>query len=329
MLVVTTKTMQNIHCYSYEKLFPSLDLYFNNIFKYELKNIPIVLNINAIFDMIKKHNINTIWFFRSYYNPAFYEEGNLITDIDMIKLMKMNLNIFFSCSDLDNVSRGGDNLVNFLNKMCKYKKFYILDTYLYKNLAKKNIKISEDHYFRVKHFAYHEFCDIEFNNNPINKVILSGAINKSYPSRETYKKFGDKNEDKVFIAKRNDETTEKKYYHILNEYIAGFAGVAIGTGFFLAKFVEIPASGTLLLAYVDDMEELTSMGFYNNVNCLVVKDNNFEEITNYILDKNNKGTINEIRKKGRENVVNNHTLTHRLNQFEEIFNKLSIGVTRK
>lgn len=143
-----------------------------------------------------------------------------------------------------------------------------------------------------------------------------------------YKEYGIKNGDKVFIAKRNDETTDSKYYHILNEYIAGFAGVAKGTVFLLAKFVEIPATGTLLLAYIayiEDIEELNSLGFYGGINCLVVKNDNYDEITKFIWDEKNREKIDEIRKKGRDNVINNHTLNHRLEQFKELFDKFKIN----
>lgn len=329
MLVVSHKTKQNVQCYSYEMLFPTLDLYFDNIYNYMMEYEDKIINNNNVFKIIEKYNIKAIWFFRSYYNPGYYEKGNLIMDIDIIKLMRNNIKIFFSCSDLDNISRGGDKLINLINKLIKYSQFYVIDTFLYKNLIKKNIKIDINRYFQVKHFAYDGFFNISFNYNPKNQIILSGAINESYPSRVEYKKYAEENPDKVFVAQRNDETKERKYYHILNEYICGFAGVARGTGFILAKFVEIPATGALLLAYVDDMEELNSLGFFDGINCLVVKNNNFDSITRYILDPQNREKIDEMRLKGRENVMQNHALKHRLQNLEKIFNDLSINIISK
>lgn len=106
MLVVTNRTKQNIQCYSYERLFTSLDLYFEYI-HYHIISSKLISNKykNEIIDLIEKNNIKTIWFFRSYYDPGFYEKGNLITDINIMNLMAKKLNIIFSCSDLDYVSR--------------------------------------------------------------------------------------------------------------------------------------------------------------------------------------------------------------------------------
>jgi Glycosyl transferases group 1 len=332
MLVVTSKTEQNTQCYSYEKLFTSLDLYFNNIFYYDIQgHSDRDIHQKNIFDIIEKNNINTVWFFRSYYNPALYEHGNFIMYSNLSKqLIEKKLNIIFSCSDLDNISRDGSALIHFLNNLAKYPKFYIFDNFMYKNLLKKRVIIDRKRFIQVKHFAYPEFYEIEFNKTPQNKVILSGAVNECYPSRVEYKKYAKENEDRVFVAPRNDESSEKKYYHILNEYLAGFAGVARGTGFILAKFFEIPASGSLLLAYVDDIKELNDVGFYDGINCLVIKNKDqYQSITEYILNPDNKDKIDKIRQKGRETIIQNHTLEHRLKQFEEIFDMLLSNIKKK
>ena len=186
-----------------------------------------------------------------------------------------------------------------------------LGFFLNKNLEeyKKNI-ISWD-----IHNCY-DNCFVKLNNNPINKILVSGAISDyCYPERSKLLNFNN-----VCLKERGDDvwTNEKSYSNYLNQYICCFAtsvypynmttGNCEYSGLILLKTYEILGSGALLLSPLTEKDRLAKIGLIEDVNCMFIDmsdDNKIQEKIDFILDIKNREFIDNIRKKGQNHGINN------------------------
>lgn len=165
---------------------------------------------------------------------------------------------------------------------------------------------------------------IDFNNNPIKKVLISGRLSDIYPDRKFVTDIGIKNPDKYDILKANmnykdpnqNSTTIVgiKFYQYLNKYLCCFLDSA--REYILAKVFEICASGSLLLYLnTEIIEEFKLLGFIDGENYISCTRDNLHEKVNWILDPNNLDQVNKIREQGYQLIKNKHTYIKR---FEEI-----------
>jgi hypothetical protein len=185
-----------------------------------------------------------------------------------------------------------------------------LGFFLNKNLEeyKKNI-ISWD-----MHNCY-DNCFVTLNNNPINKILVSGSIHcTAYPERHKLINFNN-----VCIKERGDDvwTDEKAYSEYLNQYICCFSSSICPynmttnkqeySGLILLKTYEILGSGALLLSPLDQKDKLAKIGLIEDVNCMFVDmsdDNKIQEKIDFILDEQNRNFIDNIRKNGQDHGIN-------------------------
>ena len=299
--------------------------------------------------IVKKYVIYTDWI-ESYLTkePFVFVKNLEILGWELIKLSELNIgnikktNSVVLCCTYDDLDI---SLIKCINVQIIYK---IDDLYPYKEVRKKNIEnadtiISPYQYlfntneiknmyninlsktFFIPYSAVDDFFkDIEFNNNPINKIFVSGSINNIYPLRMfianniLFKDYIEILEHPTYKSYIHD-CINTKYYKKLNDYLCCFVD-ASSYKYILLKVFEICSVGSLLLVEDTIEVQLNNLGFYDNINCIMCNKNNLENKIKWILNVENIYIINNIRKNGMELVRKNHTTTIRSEIFETIVN---------
>jgi hypothetical protein len=85
----------------------------------------------------------------------------------------------------------------------------------------------------------------------------------------------------------------------------------------VAKYLEIPATGALLLADDAVSEPLKELGFIENTHYIPVSKENLEDRVQYVLDERNRGEVDRIRRSGQELVWKKHKTIDRARQINE------------
>ncbi len=157
----------------------------------------------------------------------------------------------------------------------------------------------------------YESSFILFNENPISKICVSGAVSPSYPERMTLTKLP--NVIRLPVEKTEVNTPANDYNKRINKYIACFASSVyvhsltsnkkVNTHLILLKIFEILASGSLLLYPKIEESFLNKIGLVSMENCIAISlfpICDAISVINYILHPNNKKIIDNIRQKGQE-----------------------------
>ena len=183
--------------------------------------------------------------------------------------------------------------------------------------------------FHIPYSAVDDFFkDVEFNNNPINKIFISGSVNEVY----LLKMFITNNiilkdyiEYLIHPSYNNysHNCINDIYYKKLNEYLCCFVDASLYK-FILLKVFEICSVGSLLLVEDTIGKNLNNLGFYDNINCIFCNKDNLENKIKWILNSENSQLIDNMRKKGMDLVRQNHTTKHRSETFNNIFNNIYI-----
>jgi FkbM family methyltransferase len=194
-------------------------------------------------------------------------------------------------------------------------------------LMYKNINLFNT--FHIPYSAIDDFFkDIKFNNNPINKIFISGAVNEVYPLRMFITNdiiFKDYIEYLIHPSYNNysHNCINDIYYKKLNEYLCCFVDASLYK-FILLKVFEICSVGSLLLVEDTIEKDLNNLGFYDNINCIFCNKYNLENKIKWILNSENRQLIDNMRKKGMDLVRQHHTTKHRSETFNDIFNNIYI-----
>jgi len=254
-------------------------------------------------------NIKVILCFNNY--------GNFINECKEF-LLKNNIYILIYSNDL----HCKNNIINSkkfnLNKMIHdLDNIYICANYYYCYLQFYNIDLK-----RI--IKYPAFVDedyyVNFNSNPINKILLSGTKTKEYPARKKLNAISGYNNNIDVI--KNTIYLGHDFIKYLNKYLCCFTCcLNKSIPYIIGKFFEIPSSGSLLLAYDEFVkDELINLGFIDGVNYISCSLNNIEDKIEYILNPDNLKKINEIRKNGYEFVWKYHTQSDRLKYIDNFVN---------
>lgn len=290
----------------------SHDLY-NIYFKKYFNKIKIN-NLEYLINFIKNNN--------NYNNILlFYNQGNKEKKKLMINLMDYLINtkdnikikIVLFIFDFWRTGEYYNNLIN--NKINNIKNFYILNS---ANIEKynffNNYKFKKCNKY-IKYFytwSSYNLSFINFNNNPINKILLTGNLNiNHYPQRNFIKKF---NNIIIYNYNKNDIKYNNNNYNIeLNKYIGCFySNVFIkrindnnyyNTKILLLKFYEILSSGSLLVCSNNEIDLFNKYNLKNKIHYYAINleqnNNKIQEEINYICDKKNKKIIDKIRYNGQ------------------------------
>lgn len=188
----------------------------------------------------------------------------------------------------------------------------------------------------VYYFPHCVAFDTPFNATPINKVLVTGRLNKTiYPFRDYAWYQSKKNKNIHYlpvncnykISSHNDNLIYgKKYIENLGQYLACFTCDASETRpYVVAKHFEIMSSGSLLLAgNVNTKNYFDQLGFRDGYHYLSVTPANFLEKVNYITNPENLTKINEIRLNGYQYCRSHHHIKNRIEYLQKIFNNEDI-----
>jgi hypothetical protein len=180
----------------------------------------------------------------------------------------------------------------------------------------------------LPHFVdYEKYSNLKFNKDPIRKCLISGACNQSYKIRKNILENTNNKEIIHFLEharyRETDEEAVKQGFKIdveyikeLNTYASGLATSANIIRCVVAKYFEIPASGSLLLG--EELPDLTELGFRGGVNYISITENNFTDKTKHIIDDYDK--YENIRLEGRGLVLQRHTNLNRFEHIERLIN---------
>jgi len=326
--------------------------YVNDICKYPiididnfLKEINIQTNVIAI--KKSKYVIYTDWIESYLTKEHFTFVKNLeIFGWEIIKLSKINIEkikntksivlcVTYDDFDVSLIKCDNVQIIYKIDDLYPYKEIrnkcienadtiispyqYLFNTDEIKKMY-KNINLPNT--FHIPYSAVDDFFkDIEFNNNPINKIFLSGAIRDCYPLRlfiSSNIAFKDYTECLAHPSYNNykHDCINNTYYKKLNEYLCGFVD-ASSYKYVLLKVFEICSVGSLLLVEDTIENQLNDLGFYDNINCIFCNKNNLENKIKWILNEENRHLINNMRKNGMELVRQKHTTTNRSETFDK------------
>jgi hypothetical protein len=164
---------------------------------------------------------------------------------------------------------------------------------------------------------------IQFNNSPINKIFISGAVGGVYPFRS-------------YVANLKDERTVRldhpgyhnkagiqgiDYFNMLNRYICCFTDASIYR-YILLKNFEVCGVGSLLLTDSLIQPEMEQLGFKDNINCMFCNKETFLTKVEYILDPVNRPEVDRIRSSGMTLVRGSHMTTMRAKSIDTIIRAL-------
>ncbi len=178
----------------------------------------------------------------------------------------------------------------------------------------------------MPHSASPDFL-LSFNEHPKNAILLSGAVNIYYPLRLRLNEFRDRGLYPIAYHQhpghrcdfdyRTNDNIGRGYAKRINKYRAAFTDSSVYK-YAVAKYFEIPATGSLLLADRAVSGPLKEIGFIEGVHYVGVSHEDFEEKIGYVLDETNHPELDQIRRRGRELVWQRHKTSDRARSIDEI-----------
>lgn len=192
-----------------------------------------------------------------------------------------------------------------------------------------------ERYFPRHNFVYfipHSIAyQINFNTNPIKKILISGHLNKDiYPNRELMVDISKQNNNIVLFKpdfngykiteKDYNKTYGNNYGKLLNSYLCCVADDSIlDRRYMICKFFEIMGYGSLLIAFNTNTKTIfEELGFIDKVHYLSINTENYKDIINFVLDEKNIDMVNQIRFCGYEFVNKYHHYINRANYLNKI-----------
>jgi hypothetical protein len=280
--------------------------YFFNLFKYfseknakfiEIKDFKGLDNVNEDIVIIDPNG-----------HPIKNEIYQLIKILNKYKLNKYNFKLFYIAGDIWPVEHNIylHNIIQTILKADNYKVIHVsLNIGHLCNIWDKFFNLNKyiNNFSYLQFNYYYDGIEIDYNPTPINKVILSGNININiYPERLQLKELNLPNVYHLEFCQLSEYTKE------LNKYLCSFVSNVsmwnpgtkskVNTKFLLLKYLEVLASGSLLLAEKCIQKEFETIGLISGLNCYMTSMNDIKSSIDYILNPENIDKINEIRLNG-------------------------------
>jgi hypothetical protein len=178
----------------------------------------------------------------------------------------------------------------------------------------------------VPHAASPEFL-LPFNEAAQNVVVLSGVIDHHYPLRQRLKWLADHEQPGVVQHAHpgyhcghdheSSATVGAGYARQINAARAAFTD-ASKYNYLLAKFFEIPATGSLLVGDASVGTQLAELGLIEHVHYLPISEETLESTISHILDSKNHATLDEVRRRGQELVWERHKTSDRAKLIDRV-----------
>ena len=192
---------------------------------------------------------------------------------------------------------------------------------------KRYSRIKEEKVYWIPH-GFTEDHSLAFNKKPIEKVLVSGKNGSMYPFRRKMIRASTTNKEKIACISHpsykmfdynNIENLKigSNYGAVLNKYICCFTDCST-LNYILAKYFEIPATGSLLLAEDNAYADLEKLGYSDGVNYIKCTQDNVMEKIDWILDAANRAEVDKIRKSGQVHAHEYHHISMRVLQMENI-----------
>ncbi len=197
------------------------------------------------------------------------------------------------------------------NRIKVFKRCDLIITPVYEYFMKTYPQFLSKHKFMSNCFSPHKrYMKLPFNDNPKIKCLLSGNFNpKVYPLRAFVKKNG------LGVDYKPPRYVGDSYAKLLHSYFCCVASSSI-FNYVIAKYFEIPATGSLLLA--NETNDLKRVGFIPHRHYVPI--NKANALTKISECLKNPDDYTNIRKEGMEFVRKNHSIVNRMEELEEIFN---------
>lgn len=179
----------------------------------------------------------------------------------------------------------------------------------------------------VPHAASPDFM-LQFNEQPENAVLLSGAVSPHYKLRPRLWRL--RESGAYAIAHHPHPGYHCDYDHEADERVgAGYARTirrhrtaftdAPRYRYLVAKYFEIPATGALLLAADEEVGgAFRQLGFVDGVHYVSVNGENLEERLAYVLAGDNHAALDEVRRAGQRLVWERHQTADRARLIDEV-----------
>ena len=266
-------------------------------------------------------------------------------NIDKLKTMKSTvLCVTYDDFDISQLKCENIKLIYKIDDLFPYKKIretcietadIIISPYQYLFTTDKIVEIYPSivftHSYHIPYSAVEEFyIPIEFNKEPIEKIFVSGSQSDVYPLRchvRTLSKYIVSLEHPSYINYKHTIVNEK-FYEELSKYLCCFTD-ALCYKYVLLKVFEICSVGSLLLVDSLIKIQLEKLGFIDTVNCIMCTKENMEVKMEWVLDKNNRHMVDEMRLDGMTLVREKHGTIKRSSLFEDIVNNKNKQIFEK
>lgn len=286
------------------------------------------------------HLINMLRNDNNWIGINFREYDYLIEIEKISKLFRINNLLFFPLQGI-NMNDFGYILKDRINKYINGKKYIFVDD-THRNI-KERISVYNKFDFiigptihRIPYFLgdfdtkklifFPPFVlkedMIPLGNKKQRKLFVSGNLNGDvYPLRSKISDLPKKYyiyKKRIKIIDKTDGITGKEYYEYINKY--AFAFTCSGSEkyqYLLFKYLEIPASSTILVCANEHIKEIfEGMGFIEGEH--YIAKNNIKDIRNF-LDRLNKIKFNkEMIKKSYDLIKEKHTQYNRFQFLKEL-----------
>ena len=203
------------------------------------------------------------------------------------------------------------------NKLLAFERFDVLVGSFPETFSKWYPQFLHKYIHYPNHFApFERFNILKPNPNPIMKCLLSGSKNKCYPFRQ----YIIKKVPKDIFQYRKKNILFADYPKFLNSYFCAIATGAVSS-VVVAKYLEIPAAGTLLLA--EEIDDAILLGLEANVHYVPITRENVVEKIREVL-KNPEKYV-EMRDRATKLVRENHSEINRIEEFKRVLQFIKRG----
>ena len=229
------------------------------------------------------------------------------------------------------------NAIYYCRRIISPYKFYLLLDSTIDNLNKircTNKNNLKDKIFKLAIWSVYKLAECDFNNNPIDKILISGRINIFYPERLKLSNIKSKYIEIYNYNIKQYETKNNNFNQVLNKYLCCFTSSVYvrnisdnykktNTHILLLKVFEILGSGSLLLYPKHEEEYVNNIGLFHKKNCWLLDfTQNINEQINYIMDIKNRKEINTIRKNGWEHGIKNLNSYNKFLEIDKIIKEI-------
>ena len=193
------------------------------------------------------------------------------------------------------------------NKINAFERCDLILSGSYEYFAKMYPMFLSKHRFLPLFFGPDDrYLKLNFNNDPNMKCLLPGASGPNvYPLRS----FVKKNYIGINCMRKEGDS----YAELLNSFFCCVTSSSI-FNYVVAKYFEIPAAGSLLLA--NETFDLDKIGFVPHEHYVPITKENVINTIKHCL--NNSSEYDHIRKRGMDYVRAHHSMTNRVNEFVKI-----------